>query len=415
MPSIESLRGAANHPNVKAFLRIIRRGESHETDEGAFAALYGWTPTNGKVITDFADHPRQAFMSPWGWTSAAGAFQAMCAVPGKVKTDTWGDFTRWCAGENFRPSFSVEDQTLFAVWCISRRGALADVINGNVEVAIGKCNREWASLPGSPYGQPVIQMPEALRIWNKWLAHSHPTTAPPFTAPAPQPPAPKPETPMVAPIIAAAAFNFGTTLIGQLASIVANGFQPLAKEKLQKEMARHTDNPAVAEQVATSIIEAVKTSTNKEDPVEAVAAARTDVTGAAVAAAQESALRNLDALMPLLEKVSIWEKEAWVAEESSRSAAALRAHEEAYDMTPMLLRGAFVVLGLLILLVGVIVGVQVYKTDSPDTATWSALTGLIGWATGTVTTIYAYRFGTSRSSLAKDVVIGELSARNSKR
>ena len=49
---------------------------------------------------------------------------------------------------------------------------------------------------------------------------------------------------------------------------------PLAKEKISKEIARHTDRPEVADQVSTAIIESVKKATGKDDPIAAVAAAQ---------------------------------------------------------------------------------------------------------------------------------------------
>ena len=150
--------------NVQAFLRVIRAGETHPTNDEAYRALFGWRPGNGQTFAGFDDHPRVAIMSPWGWTSAAGAYQAMCAVPGMVKTDTWGDFIRSHGPRDFSPL----SQDIFAVWCIGRRGALADVVAGRLEVAIGRCAKEWASLPGSPYGQPVKTMDQCRKVY---LAH----------------------------------------------------------------------------------------------------------------------------------------------------------------------------------------------------------------------------------------------------
>jgi len=36
---------------------------------------------------------------------------------------------------------------------IARRAALSDVLEGRIGEAVRKCSKEWASLPGSPYGQ----------------------------------------------------------------------------------------------------------------------------------------------------------------------------------------------------------------------------------------------------------------------
>jgi len=137
---------------MRAFFAVIRAGETSATDDDAYRALFGWQSGKpGHMFGSFADHPRVAVMSRWGWTSAAGAYQAMAAVPGKVKTDTWGDFIRSTGPHDFSPI----SQDLFAAWCIRRRGAIDAVIHGRLWEAIDRCKREWASLPGSPYGQPT--------------------------------------------------------------------------------------------------------------------------------------------------------------------------------------------------------------------------------------------------------------------
>lgn len=91
---------------------------------------------------------------------------------------------------------------------------------------------------------------------------------------APSTPTPEPPK-MVAPL-----------LIG-LASSLIDIFAPLAREKIQKEIGRHTDKPEVAEQVTTAVIEAAKLATGKADPIEAVAAARANP--AAVQTVQDAA------------------------------------------------------------------------------------------------------------------------------
>lgn len=156
-----ALADAALHRNVRAFLAVVRTGESNPTDPEAYRALYGWRPGNGKVFGGFDDHPRVAVMSPWGWTSAAGAYQAMAAVPGRVKTDTWGDFLRACGPSDFSPA----SQDLFAVWCIRRRRALSALLGGRAEAALNLCGKEWASLPANAYGQPKISMERALEVF----------------------------------------------------------------------------------------------------------------------------------------------------------------------------------------------------------------------------------------------------------
>lgn len=137
--------------NLAAFLAAVRRGEG-TADADGYRRLFG-----GGLIDSFADHPRRVVTATLGGkvyrSSAAGAYQAL--------STTWDDFTRSVGPRDFSPASQDE----FAVWCIRRRGALADVRAGRFQVAIAKCAKEWASLPGSPYGQPTISMGTALEVY----------------------------------------------------------------------------------------------------------------------------------------------------------------------------------------------------------------------------------------------------------
>jgi hypothetical protein len=320
----------------------------------------------------------------------------MVVVFGKVKTDTWDGFQRFCRAEGYTPTFEPADQDLFAAWCIQRRGAMPDVLRGDLEVALAKCAREWASLPGSPYGQPTLSLEKARRVWDHYTADAPITAEPEPEIPAPEVQETEQEKPMPA------AFLWG------LASSLIEAFTPLAKEKINKEISRHTSNPEVADRVANSVIETVKEATKKADPIEAVATAKGDPE--IIAKAEESALETLEKLQPLLDKVAKWDSETAAAHEASMDAAAKRAAGDAYEMAPLLVWAAFILIGVLVLGLMAAVLVQVVQ-GKVNTEVWAALTGVIGWATGIGGLIYNYRFGTSRSSAAKDVVIGELNRR----
>ena len=95
-------------------------------------------------------------------------------------------------------------------------------------------------------------------------------------------------------------------LLMGLAGTLIDVFKPLVKEKFTKEMARHTDKPEVAEQIAVSLIESARALTGKSDPVAAVAAAREDP--AVIAKLESSALADLDKMLPLLERLNAMEQ-----------------------------------------------------------------------------------------------------------
>ena len=198
-------------------------------------------------------------------------------------------------------------------------------------------------------------------------------------------------------------------LVG-LASTLIDVFTPLARDKVRKEMARHGIDSEAADQINTAVITAAKTVTGISNPVLAVATAQQDP--AAIEKVQDDALDTLERMAPLLDKLAAWDEKARAADEASMDAASARAHGESTDMARPLLYGAFAVVGALIFLVGAVVAIQIFKSDGQvATEVWAALTGLIGWATAKAGSIYDYRFGTSRSSAAKDIVIGELSRR----
>lgn len=236
---------------------------------------------------------------------------------------------------------------------------------------------------------------------KKALKAAHPTPATLLAAPAAQP---AQEDPMG--LLATLGAAAGP--VGMLAGTLIEAFAPLAREKITKEVARHSDNPEVVSQVADGVLATAKMLTGKDDPLDAVVAVRNDP--AALQQVEADALATLDRLAPLLDKMAQWDRETAQQHEASMDSAAKRAASEAWDMSKALVSGMFALLGLLILFVCGIAAAQAWKGDiKPEV--WAQVAGLIGFATGVATTIYAYRFGTSRSSGAKDLVIGELSRR----
>lgn len=139
------------HPNVRALLAVIRRGEGTAGPNG-YRTLFG-----GGLFSSLADHPRQRITRTMGGkpitSTAAGAYQFL--------SSTW-DETAAIMG---LPDFSEASQDRAAVGRIAARGALEDAKAGRLSVALQKIAREWASMPGSPYGQPVITEATARQVF----------------------------------------------------------------------------------------------------------------------------------------------------------------------------------------------------------------------------------------------------------
>ena len=133
--------------NVQAMLRVIRTAEGTADPDG-YRRLFG-----GALFSGYADHPRQLIRKSGYSTTAAGAYQFL--------TSTWDETARTMGLRDFSPA----SQDMGAVGRLAARGALADVKAGRFDAAVVKIAKEWASLPGSPYGQPTISAERARSVF----------------------------------------------------------------------------------------------------------------------------------------------------------------------------------------------------------------------------------------------------------
>lgn len=140
MTTRDDLLAISQEPNVAAFLHVIRFCEGTLGDRG-FQTIYGY-----QYFDSFADHPRKKVTAGAYTSSAAGAFQFM--------PQTWDEMRAKYA----LPDFSPASQIAGAVGLLIRRGALDAIRAGDLDRAVDLTNEEWASLPGSPYGQPTRTM-----------------------------------------------------------------------------------------------------------------------------------------------------------------------------------------------------------------------------------------------------------------
>lgn len=153
--------------NLSAFLKMIRWAEGTSADDG-YRICYGYSHT----INSFADHPaitgewngkvltntqcKNAGLSNGCKSTAAGAYQ--------ITKTTWKALRAKLID---LPDFSPASQDKAATALIEGRGALNDVLNGNIQTAITKCKNEWASLPGNTYGQGGKSMSGLLAYYQQ--------------------------------------------------------------------------------------------------------------------------------------------------------------------------------------------------------------------------------------------------------
>lgn len=137
-----ALTGIAD--NVRKFLFLITYTEGTDLHGKPYTTLFG----HGQ-FTDLSTHPN--IRVPFGKTNfstAAGRYQMLYK--------TWEGLKL--------PDFQPITQDKGCIALLKQRGAYKDILAGSWESAINKCNKEWASLPNSPYGQPTHKMDECLKF-----------------------------------------------------------------------------------------------------------------------------------------------------------------------------------------------------------------------------------------------------------
>jgi muramidase (phage lysozyme) len=108
------------------------------------------------TFSSYADHPRRVMCSSGYCSDAAGRYQFL--------STTWDGAARTLG----LPDFSPASQDRAALWLMRNRGVTnIDAIDtyGEFQTAMYRLNREWASLPGSPYGQPTHS---TSTLWAKY-------------------------------------------------------------------------------------------------------------------------------------------------------------------------------------------------------------------------------------------------------
>lgn len=391
-------------PRVRAFLRVIRQGESSQEDS-AYRMRWGGLGKPVAWFDDFSRHPRIFEPTRGGQvSSAAGAYQ--------ITATTWDSIAPPLGLYDFSP----RSQDVAAVALIARRGALASVFAGNLEDAIAACREEWTSLPGAAENHERWTMVKARDLFDHYVNEFR------LSDLTDQTPAPiedrstyheeeKPMAPLLIPILA----TLAQSLIG--------AFAPLAQDKIASAVNKATKagDKTVGDGVAKTVVDAATKAVtallppamqdDKMDEKKAIiVAAKALESPEAIAAAEKAALDYLDAIAPMVDKMVAMEKATWAAEEDSRDRAAQRAAMQpaGEDMAKPLLRFAMASTLLVMVFVFAVALVQLFKNGAISVEVWTTVGGIVTFATGVVLTIVAYRFGASRQSNVQQSLINKV-------
>lgn len=128
--------------NVSAFLLMLQHSEGTAKADNPYAVTFGEAFT----IQDFSDHPHALGWPGYLWNgvheTASGAYQ--------ITYPTWLTLKARLNLSDFSP----QSQDTAAIELIRERGALQDIVDGNLQNAVYLCRGIWASLPGGSSGQP---------------------------------------------------------------------------------------------------------------------------------------------------------------------------------------------------------------------------------------------------------------------
>ena len=129
--------------NQRAFLDMIAFSEIGPgllaVSDNGYNVLVGSTAEHPLLFDSYADHPN--ILNRALDSTAAGRYQLL---------HRW--WVSYKALLNL-PDFGPDSQDDVAIQQIKECKALPDIDAGDLNSAIQKCNRIWASLPGSPYNQ----------------------------------------------------------------------------------------------------------------------------------------------------------------------------------------------------------------------------------------------------------------------
>jgi muramidase (phage lysozyme) len=153
--SSSSAGGAWELPrNVRAFLDTLAFAEGTREN---YNYIFTFVAFNS-----YADHPRQKICSGSLCSTAAGRYQFL--------SKTWDPL----AADLGLGDFSPPNQEKATLEIIRRAGAYKKVLGSgvyeNFTSALSKLNTTWASLPGSPYGQPTHPTAELWKYYKSRLA-----------------------------------------------------------------------------------------------------------------------------------------------------------------------------------------------------------------------------------------------------
>ena len=391
--NLDQITAAYGEANAKAWLRLIRERESSQDDSA-------YTVINGGAHFDAPPwrHPWHGIPTTQG-ARASGAYQYLGT--------TW---SRVADALGFGEDFSPVNQDLGALFLTSGRGALDLVLRGDVVGACVKCRPEWTSLPGAAEASAGWTMERALDVFRHWggtVAGEQSEEAQPAPVATPQQRhgGSMGGLALVLPLV--------QSLIGVFSGRGQMTVGPVVPATPAQMPASGDPKYDAILQIVNGIMSSALAANGHPDPASATDAERIKATAAVLASppliqkVEDDALTRLDHMSPFLDKLQTYQQQEWQASEDSMDRAAAR-NVSTYDMTRPLVYSALGAGGvILVALMSALIIYALNKQALPEmllTLIVQTVTGVLGF----IALLFSFRFGSSRSSAAKDEVVAQL-------
>lgn len=98
-------------------------------------------------------------------SALAGHPHILVQVTPHLRSTAFGRYQILARSAGNMTDFSPAGQDAYADARLQSRGAVRDASRGNIQAAFADAGREWASLPGSPYGQPTLLLARAVQTF----------------------------------------------------------------------------------------------------------------------------------------------------------------------------------------------------------------------------------------------------------
>ncbi|EFC43438.1 muramidase [Naegleria gruberi] len=154
--------------NIRAFLELIAFCEATYTF--GYNRLVNGTPTTDPFQTCYShgivNITSNLNTHPFILVSLNATLKSTAAGKYQYLNRTWHSLPKEIHNNLFTPY----GQDRGAIALLMRRESLQAIKQGNIELALNLCNKEWASFPNSPYGQPTKKMEECLKKYSDFLS-----------------------------------------------------------------------------------------------------------------------------------------------------------------------------------------------------------------------------------------------------